>query len=460
MIRAIVAPAAVLLPATAWAHGFIERYDLPVPLGYFVAGAAAAVALTLLVAVLFARRAPGAGQGVPVALGSMPPWLKHLCRAVSVGLFGLTVAAALWGTADPLMNLAPTFVLIVWWVGLGLVVACIGNIWPALDPWRALFESMDAAARQLGRPAGLAFGWRWPPALGMWPAVALLLVWCGLEVVYPIATVPYRLGCMALAWTVVTLCGMACFGRETWQENADVFAIYFAMLGRAAPFSLWRGMTAPTPAGEAGFVLAMLSTVLFDSLHSGQAWLLIENGLARLVAQVMDTNGYFAGAIGLVAVWLAFFGAYKFTCLVTARLARGSTSSKVAAMFAPTLVPIAVAYNIAHNFSLLVTQAPNAIPLLSDPLGRRWNLFGTAGMYLDVGDLDAKATWTIAITAIVIGHAIAVWLGHRVALREFGAPREAAIASFPLTALMVGYTAVSLLLIVEPMVVFEPPALR
>ena len=119
-------------------------------------------------------------------------------------------------------------------------------------------------------------------------------------------------------------------------------------------------------------------------------------------------------------------------------------------------MPIAVAYNVAHNFSSLLIQGQNVLPLLSDPLGRGWNLFGTAGMHVNIGLVDAQLTWYVAIGAIVAGHVIAVWLAHRVALREFGAPRSAALASIPLTVLMVAYTAVSLSVIAEPMVAFEP----
>ncbi len=61
------------------------------------------------------------------------------------------------------------------------------------------------------------------------------------------------------------------------------------------------------------------------------------------------------------------------------------------------------------------------------------------------------------VGAIVAGHVIAVWLAHRVALRECGAPGRAVLASVPLTALMVVYTAISLSVIAEPMVTFELP---
>ena len=485
-VLAVVAASwpAVFLPTLAEAHGFDERYDLPAPLSYFVVGASLTVALTFVAAAVFARRAPDShAQDVDAAakLIAYGPWLPALqlgCRISAFALFGVVLGAALWGTADPMMNLAPTLVWIIWWIGFSLLVACVGNPWPVIDPWRTLFDAFDALAQRLGRQDGIALGWVWPRALGAWPAVALLLAWSWLEVVYPLAAVPFRLGCAMLLWSVLTLTGMLCFGREAWQRNADVFAIYFDTLGRMAPLANGQrgrniALRAPgaalinvdsaAPAGVTGFIIAMLATVLFDGLHGGQAWLLLEALLKRTVPQWMDLNGYFAGTVGLVGVWLLFFCAYQLTCLVTARVtgATFTTSSvhaaQIARRFAPTLVPIAVAYIIAHNFSSLLIQGQNAIALLSDPFGRRWDLFGTANRHVNIGIIDAQWTWYVAVAAIVGGHVLAVWLAHRVALRDCATPRRAALASLPLTLLMVVYTAISLSVIAEPMVTFEGP---
>jgi hypothetical protein len=264
---------------------------------------------------------------------------------------------------------------------------------------------------------------------------------------------------------------MLCFGRENWQRNADVFALYFATLGRFAPIAAGpdaRSIVLRPPGygllvADAGsgamvaFVVAMLSTVLFDGMLGGQVWWLVQRALSRAMPQLNDDNGYVIGAIGLVGVWLLFLAAYGLTCGVTAWLVRGRSVGTVARLFAFTLVPIAVAYNIAHNFSNLLVQGQQLIPLMSDPLGFKWNLFGTATFYPSIGIVDARFTWYVAIGAIVAGHVISVWLAHRVALREFGAPRKAVIASVPLTILMVIYTAVSLSVIAEPMVKFETP---
>src|SRR5437870_11324079 len=50
--------------APAEAHGFGQRYDLPLPLSLYLLGTAAAVVLSFVVVALFARHTPGA-RGYP-----------------------------------------------------------------------------------------------------------------------------------------------------------------------------------------------------------------------------------------------------------------------------------------------------------------------------------------------------------------------------------------------------------
>jgi hypothetical protein len=471
-IRLFAAALGSALPGTAWAHAFGERFDLPAPLGYFVAGAATAVGLSFLVAALFMRgasRSEDAG-GPVVRLGPLLSVMQAACRVVAVVLLAMVLIAGFLGSRNPEMNLAPILVWIIWWVGLSFVVACIGNVWPALDPWRALFEAADAVARRLGRAKGIALGWSYPTALGVWPAVFLLLLFVWVEVIYPRSAQPSQVASLALAWSVVTVLGMVCFGGDAWRRNADVFSVYFSILGRFAPIgggrernSLvlrppGRGLIADTAGSYAtvAFVIAMLSTVLFDGLLGTQGMIVARQMVAGSLPGLVDQHGYILGTTALIAVWVLFFGAYLLACWFTARLVRSNSAGTVARLFALTLVPIAIAYNIAHYFSYLVVHGQLLIPLLSDPLGRGWNLLGTAHYYPDIGLIDARFTWYLAVTSIVFGHIISVWLAHRLALREFGAPRKAVMASVPLTVLMVVYTAVSLAIMAEPLVQFTP----
>ena len=472
LIVLVALAVALVVAGQAQAHGFDERYELSVPLAWVVAGACAVVAATfalVALAALFARGAAPAERG-PVAIEvPLPPALRLVLRAAAWLLFVLAIATALWGSRDPMMNLAPTLVAIVWWIGLSFTAALVGGIWAALDPWRSSFELLDAAARRLGRPQGIVLGMRWPAALGQWPAVALLLAWCWLEVVQPLASTPFKLGCMALAWTAINIGGMAAFGRERWQAHADVFALFFATLGRMAPLQL--RIDPPTPwrpmPGQSGFVLAMLSTVVFDGLHGGAAWQAFEDLLRRAAPRALDGNGLVAGTVGLLVVWLVFvaaYGAAQWLSLAWMRLPRGSSSSgsnsssssaervALASRLALTLLPIALAYHVAHNFSSLLIQGQRIFALLSDPFGWQWDLFGIARWYPDIDFVDARLTWFVAVTAIVLGHMASIGWSHRV-VRAAGVPaRRAALAMLPMTLLMLAFTATSLLLIAEPMV--------
>lgn len=468
---ALAAVILLSLPSTAWPHAFGERYDLPAPLAYFVVGAAAAVALSFVVAAMFVRGAPRepGGGGFIVPLGPLLPALRAMLRVLSVALLCMIVVAGLFGTRNPEMNLAPILVWIVWWVGLSFLVACIGNIWSALDPWRALFDGTDKLARRAGLANGINLGAAYPQRLGMWPAVMLLLAFVWIEVVYPHAAVPSHVGWMALAWSVFTLTGMVCFGGEVWRRHADVFAIYFSTLARFAPIDICpdgrsillrppgRGLitAGAVPLGMVGFVIAMLSTVMFDGLLGTQVVALTQIALADWMMLHPLAGGYSLGTAGIITMWLFFLLAYMLACRATARLVRDRTAGAIARLFVLTLVPIAIAYNVAHYFHYLLVQGQLIIPLLSDPLGRRWDLFGTAMYYPDIGILDARFTWYLAITSIVAGHVISIWLAHRLALREFGACGKAVAASVPLTVLMILYTVISLLIIADPLVQYS-----
>lgn len=445
----------------ALAHSFDERYDLPLPLNFFVWGGGLVVGLSFVWMIYASRRA------LPLADTSKHIEIKQgiltvTLRALSLLLFSLSIAAALWGTGNPLMNLAPCFIWIIWWIGLSLVTAAVGNLWPLLDPWRTLFECLDAATKLMGIRRGIAFNRPWPKTMALYPALFLLLTWSWLEVVNPIALVPYKLGCVMLAWTAIQLLGMTIYGRETWQSRADVFAVYFAMLGRLGRF---RFEAIKTHAGFSfvGFILAMLSTVLFDGLLNSPAWTTIEAGLIYLLPSAMAQASYTVGTLGMLLLWLVFIGGYYVSCYAAVRaMPRSSedtnSTQQLADALAPSLIPIAAAYLLAHNFSSLIIQGQNFMFLISDPFAWGWNLLGTRDFQPNIGLIDAKLTWYIAIVAIVAGHVWAIWLGHQAALRitekktkGIQAAMDAVTLTFPLTILMVLFTMLSLIILAEPL---------
>ena len=154
---------------------------------------------------------------------------------------------------------------------------------------------------------------------------------------------------------------------------------------------------------------------------------------------------------------MTFLGIYLATIALTFRLVRSSWSvGELAGWFITTLVQIALAYDVAHNLSFLALGAQYLIPILSDPLGIGWDLFGTKLYLIDTGVVTASLMWYVAIAVIVGGHVVAVYLAHTQALRLFPDRAEALRSQTPLVVLMIAYTMMSLWILAQPITNIRP----
>ena len=111
----------------------------------------------------------------------------------------------------------------------------------------------------------------------------------------------------------------------------------------------------------------------------------------------------------------------------------------VAADLAPSLLPIAAGYLVAHYYSLLVFQGPRTLALLSDPLGIGANWLGTRGVTPWAWPIQPTLVAVVQAGAIVLGHVLGVFVAHERAIRIL--PHHAAVVGqVPLMALMILYT--------------------
>jgi hypothetical protein len=489
-----------LAPEDALAHGFGQRYDLPVPLWLWAAAAAAAVALSFAIIGLFVKASPGVHgywrlNLLRFALGRAlaSTRVRLAARLLSVGLLALVLVASLAGNQSPTRNLAPTFIWVMWWVGFAYLSALVGNFWTVVNPWAAIFGWAEAllGARRAGR--------RDPAELGVWPAVVLFAAFAWIELIYTGRSIPAQLGRLMVVYSALTWTGMALFGRATWLRYGDPFATAFGVLARFAPTEIrvtsreacrrcelpcagpdgacldcgecfdlaaparreWNvrpfaaGLTNTSDVSPSMvvFVLLLLSTVTFDGFTATPAWVGLEGALYAALAPLGDARLTVIGTLGLVLFPLLFVLVYLAFARWMAWMGDDQlTTGTVARLFVLSLVPIAIAYHLAHYFTYLLIQGQLLIRLASDPLGFGWDLFGTARFRPDVGIVGARAVWYTAIVAIVLGHVIAVYVAHVVALREFRNRRAALRSQVPMLVLMVGYTIVSLWIIAQPIV--------
>jgi hypothetical protein len=119
----------------------------------------------------------------------------------------------------------------------------------------------------------------------------------------------------------------------------------------------------------------------------------------------------------------------------------------IARSFVHTLVPIAAVYVLAHYFSLLAFNGQAIAFLFSDPLGRGWDLFGTAGGTIDYGVVGATAIWYVQVGVLVAGHVGGLVLSHDHALALYGRARAATTSQYWMLSVMVGFTTLGLFLL-------------
>ena len=480
--------------SAAGAHGFGQRFDLPLPLWLWLTGAGATIVLTFAMIAVFVREKTFHAECPRLNLARFGffraiahPGVVALVRLLAVALFVLSLCAGAFGVQSPYANLIATMVWVVWWVGLAFVCALIGDAWAVVNPLRTIFACGEALHAAVTRGRALSQRFRYPARLGVAPAIVLFLCFAWCELIWRNKDVPFDLAIAVIGYAIITWMGMLVYGRDVWLRNGEAFAVAFGVLARFAPLAVsahesgtppqlnlrppGAGLVIrkPVDASYLIFILLMLASVTFDGFQ--------ETPLMQKVDTAAQTSRIVAGflfdlsewgidetqtihTIALVAFPLGFLAAFLLACTAMVWLTSSSksathrrlTTSEVARAFVLTLVPIAVAYHLSHYFSLLLTAGQFIIPLASDPFGFGWNLFGTAKYKVDLGLVSPYVVWYSAVTLIVIGHVIAVFLAHVEALRVFGNRREALLSQIPMMLLMVAYTTLSLWIFAQPIV--------
>jgi len=433
------------------AHAAPISYRFPLPIWLYVLAGGAAVLLSAPAAALAVRDEAvreRRGPDIYPTFRRFGPVLTALGKLlVVVGLVG-GLFATTSQSQEFIENPVDVLTWVDFWVGLGIAAWLVGNVYERVAPLNVAARVLDRALARRGVQP-LAY----PVRLGQWPAVALLLVWSWLELVWAQAKEPRTLALILLAYMIATLVGCALYGAETWLGNVELFSVLSRTFSRFSPLELrpfvpeewavseqrsarlrlWGAglRTDPAlPAGGAPFVLTALATVVFDGWSSTdrfatfQEWFWQRWSFLAHHVSVLQT-------LSMLAVVVLFVGAYL---LVTRRQARD---------LAVTLIPIAAVYFTAHYYSYLLIAGQATLGVIVDPFGHSWNPFGWGEYPLNTGIVPAGAIWWLQVLLIVWGHVAAVFAAHRLAIRA-SSPARALLAQAPLVALMVGYTVAGL----------------
>lgn len=369
--------------------------------------------------------------------------LTTLTQVVSVAALVGVVAVGFLAPDDALRNPAVLVVWVGWWAGYAATVYLVGNTWPALNPWRALAEWLPSLDRDL------------PEKLGAWPSIVGLLVLIWLEVVSPLADDPRLLAWVVVGYSVVTLAGALAFGPDQWFGHVDPVARVFRYYGRVAPLRYTDDGLQLRPPGaalaepklvddadEVAFVVAVLWVTTYDGFVGTPLW----GDIARPVVEA----GVPAMVVYPVAL-VAGYGLFLWAYWAAARYSRRSadtylTVGAIARRFAPSLLPIAAGYHLAHFLGYFLSLSPTLLSALSNPLNPPLN----PPMLVLPGWFSG-----LAIAFVLLGHLLAVWVAHASAYEVFPGRLQAVRSQYPFVVVMVLYTMTSLWIVASPGA--EPP---
>lgn len=427
--------AIALLPA----HGVGSRQDLPLPFGLLLTGAALALVISFLALGLLwkqPRLRPTDGRLLPpaLALALDSPAVRGAFGALSLALTAWTLLALLGGKDDA--NNPVPYVVYVWlWVGLALLSMVFGPIWRVLNPIRWLHRGILAAAR-VSADFSLA---RY--RAGYWPAALGLFAFTWLELIAPDNDTLPVLRVAILGFILISLVLALLFGRD-YLDTGDPFEAWSGLFGTLSPLGrredrrwvLRTPLHGPNQLASKPGLLATASVMLGGTAYdgfSGETWWYTFVQSSALPARVWETAA-------LLTICLVVAGSLYAAAALSASLAHVPLRG-VATRFAPSLLPIAAGYLVAHYWSLWVFEGVNGLARLSDPLGTGANWLGTAGVKPSYALIEPTLVATIQMVSIVTGHLLGVVLAHERAVTLF--PRRVAvIGQIPLLVLMVFYT--------------------
>jgi hypothetical protein len=148
-----------------------------------------------------------------------------------------------------------------------------------------------------------------------------------------------------------------------------------------------------------------------------------------------------------LAIYLAVMWATKIAT------SAGVRSVKVLALdFAFSVIPIAVVYNFAHYYAVLLYIWTPLPYILSDPFAKGWNLLGLT-LTTEQPPVDMGGIWNTEVLVILAGHLASVYLAHAIAVRVFPLQRLALRGEIPLLVLMVAYTFFGLFVLSLPLAI-------
>lgn len=432
------------------AHGVGEVYASPIPVHYYLFGSAIAVGVSFVLFTLFRNKHTDETVKERTITVTWLPQVILAAKVLSLVLLLMIILTGILGEQQPFLNFGPVYFWIFFLLGFSILSVLVGNIWQHLSPFKIVSDLLKLKTGPKG-PTRTVYWWL--------PAV-LLLVLFWWELLSGFSYVPMYVGGILLVYALANPYLATIY--KDWLTRGEVFAALFNTLGSMAYVRIGddkKSLVVTKPARRSADTVASKATLLitsvllaaasFDSVRETVIW----SDLLRSLGVASSQDMLLANTLGLALSPLPFLLAFLLSVRIMQKLTGNARDWRdLAKRFTWSLLPIAFGYTLAHNFALSLTSTPAMLGALSDPFGWGWNLFGTASLRDLPLLLGAKAIWFIEIVFVVLAHVVGVWFAHVIALRTFNNRRQIARSQYPMVALMLAFTIMTLWLLSQVIV--------
>jgi hypothetical protein len=295
---------------------------------------------------------------------------------------------------------------------------------------------------------------------------------------YPGPDDPDLLAAVVSIYWLGTFIAMVIFGQRAWCRSGEFVTIAMTTYARMSPFRMddhqWfiglPGFRAYSDSRSfvgisvAVFVLVLLGCGSFDGLNE-TFWWLTKIGVnpleypgrsavvGRTIVGILLANALLVAAF-YVCVWLGIRLVALTTSSTELRERANVSSLRAFVELSISMLPIALAYHLAHYMITLLVNSQYLLAATSDPLSNGSDLLQLGTFYVTTGFLNThhsvEILWLIQAGIVVVGHILSVIMAHGIAVRLFGSTRRAALSQVPLAIFMILYTFLGLWLLASP----------
>ncbi|MCZ7399207.1 MAG: 4Fe-4S binding protein [Candidatus Methanoperedens sp.] len=165
---------------------------------------------------------------------------------------------------------------------------------------------------------------------------------------------------------------------------------------------------------ESLFILMLLGVTIFQTLIMIRPWAVFTRDLMIYTGTSYDTVRFVLFITSAVIPILI----YSIVIAVSKLFNRKTSFKDIFTGYAYSIIPLGLLMHLSHNLRHLLEEGTGIIPVLSDPFGFGWNIFGTSG-YMPAPLLGSNNILLIQWLLMLIGLGFSISIGKNISRRIF-----------------------------------------